>query len=341
MDWVKRINSVMDYVEENLDGEIDDKKIASIFASPQGMFQRIFANITDTKLSEYIRKRRLTQAAAEIKSTDEKIIDVAMKYGYNSTVAFCAAFKSFHGITPSDMRKSGAQPKSFYRFAFTLALSEKGVENMQYYNADSAEYLMRQMVNKECKRQYLQNIAEHNGVKCASDGYRAAVMLPNGTADWNLSDAYFDTDDTDTPKGKLNTLFNYRSDNGLHFNLSKEQAALLLVSLDGVKTDHERKYFSLPAEDKDKTPKAIVCVDMNTMGIITETMAAAADLKWRPDTPIMAFNPRLIEDALKFIMCSDHENIEVYFNGNLDPLIFKSGRLYALVLPLKLKYEAA
>ena len=60
MDWVKRIHSVLDYIEENLLGEIDDNQIASLFASPPGMFQRIFANITDMTVSEYIRKRRLT-----------------------------------------------------------------------------------------------------------------------------------------------------------------------------------------------------------------------------------------------------------------------------------------
>ena len=123
MDWVKRINSVLDYIEGNLDGEIDDNKISSLFASPQGMFQRIFANITDMTLSEYIRKRRLTKAAVDIQKTDEKIINVSNKYGYVSAVAFSSAFKNFHGVTPSDARKSVIQPKSLERFNFTLVIT--------------------------------------------------------------------------------------------------------------------------------------------------------------------------------------------------------------------------
>ena len=65
MDWLKRMNSVLDYIEDNLDGEIDDNKIAMLSATPKGVFQRVFAIITDMTLSEYTRKRRLTQAALD------------------------------------------------------------------------------------------------------------------------------------------------------------------------------------------------------------------------------------------------------------------------------------
>ena len=110
----------------------------------------------------------------------------------------------------------------------------------------------------------------------------------------------------------------------------------MLVSFDGAKTDHERKYVSLPTTEKDsKAQKAIVCMDMNTMGIITE--AAAIELQGQTGAPIMAFNAMLIEEALKFIMCSDDGNIEVYYNGALSALVMKSGRLYAAVLPVILQ----
>lgn len=260
MDWVKRINSVLDYIEENLDGEIDDKRIAFLFASPQGMFQRIFANITNMTLSEYIRKRRLTQAGVDVKNTDEKIIDIAVKYGYNSAVAFSSAFKKFHGITPSGARSSYVQLKSFQRLAFILILSGKGVENMQYHNIENAEYLMQQIANKEDSRQYFRNISEHNGVKCACDGNRAAVILPEGTDDWDLSDAYFDTDDKDKSKWELNPVFNHR--NWLKFTLSKEQAALMLVSFDGAKTDVRRKFVSMTSTETSDHPRKRLCVSM-------------------------------------------------------------------------------
>ena len=141
--WLNRMNLVMDYIEDNLDGEISYNKIAKLSANSKGMFQRIFAIITDMTLAEYIRKRRLTQAALDILNTDAKIIDIAIKYGYNSATAFSSAFKNFHGITPSYARASGLQGESFQRFNFTLTLSIKGGSDAQYRNIENAEDILR------------------------------------------------------------------------------------------------------------------------------------------------------------------------------------------------------
>ena len=133
MNFVKRMNSVLDYIEDNLDGEIKDDRIAMLSANPKGMFQRIFTMITDMTLSEYLRKRRLTQAAADIRNTDAKIIDIAVKYGYNSADAFSSAFKSFHGFTPSDARNPNIELQSFRRLTFTPNLTiTGGNNNMQF-----------------------------------------------------------------------------------------------------------------------------------------------------------------------------------------------------------------
>ena len=133
MNFVKRMNSVLDYIEDNLDDEIKNDKIAVLSANSKGMFQRIFTMITDMTLSEYIRKRRLTQAAVDIQNTDAKIIDIAVRYGYNSADAFTSAFKNFHGITPSDARTPDVECQSFYRFTFNPNLSIiGGNNNMQY-----------------------------------------------------------------------------------------------------------------------------------------------------------------------------------------------------------------
>jgi AraC-like DNA-binding protein/flagellar motor switch/type III secretory pathway protein FliN len=131
MDWVQRMNLALDYIENNLDSEIEENKIAELSASSKGMFQRIFSVLTDMSLSEYIRKRRLTQAAFDIRNTDEKIIDIALKYGYNSSDAFSFAFKNFHGITPSDAKKSDIELQSFYPFVFEFKLLVKGGNDMQ------------------------------------------------------------------------------------------------------------------------------------------------------------------------------------------------------------------
>ena len=126
------MNSVLEYIEDNLDGEISDDRIAILSANSKGMFQRIFTMITDMTLSEYIRKRRLTRATADIQNTDEKIIDIAIKYGYNSPDAFTTAFKSFHGITPSAAKTHNIDLQSFRRITFNPNLTITGGNNMQY-----------------------------------------------------------------------------------------------------------------------------------------------------------------------------------------------------------------
>jgi AraC-like DNA-binding protein len=139
MDWIQRMNLVLDYIENNLDGEIEENKIAELSASSKGMFQRIFSSLTDMSLSEYVRKRRLTQAAFDVQNTDEKIIDIALKYGYNSADAFSFAFKNFHGITPSEAKKTDVKIQSFYPLFFEFNLSVKGGNDMQSRIVENAE----------------------------------------------------------------------------------------------------------------------------------------------------------------------------------------------------------
>jgi AraC family transcriptional regulator len=145
MDWLIRMNAVLDYIENNLDSEIGENKIAELSASAKGMFQRIFTALTNMTLSEYVRKRRLTQAAAEIQNTDTKIIDIAVKYGYNSADAFCLAFKNFHGVPPSGVRKSNIRIQSFEPLVFKFMLSVKGGNDMQYRIIENAEGIHTQI----------------------------------------------------------------------------------------------------------------------------------------------------------------------------------------------------
>lgn len=328
MDWLKRMNSVLDYIEDNLDGDIDDNKIAILSATPKGVFQRVFATITDMTLSEYTRKRRLSQAASDIQNTDEKIIDIAVKYGYNSAKAFSSAFKAFHGVTPSCARTSDTQLQSFQRLTFTLTLSAKGGNNMQYRKIENAEEFLQQMVNKEHPKKYLQNISENNGVKCVLDGIRAAVILPEGTADWDLSGAYIDTGDKERPK--INFNFFNRSDYCYEVKMSKKQANDLLSSIE----DYKMKPDALVPE--------IIFIDINKMEFIKKS--EAMELKDKAGEHIMVFNPKYLKDTLDFIVCLDCGSIDIYYNnetlksksndGKLRPLIMKSDRLYAAILPV-------
>ena len=124
---IKLFNDTVNYIETVLDGEIDEKKISSLSGYSYPMFSRLFSMLTETTLSEYIRSRRLTEAAVDLRDTDEKIIDIAMKYGYESPDAFGAAFKKFHGFTPSEV-KEGKPFKLVSKIQ--LALSVKGGRSM-------------------------------------------------------------------------------------------------------------------------------------------------------------------------------------------------------------------
>ncbi|KAA1188097.1 helix-turn-helix transcriptional regulator [Paenibacillus sp. B2(2019)] len=107
MDWLERMNSAMEYIETNLADKISYDDIAQIACCSGYHFQRMFPFITGITLSEYIRRRRLTLAAFELQTTKIKVIDVAMKYGYDSPEAFARAFKNLHGIVPISARDKG------------------------------------------------------------------------------------------------------------------------------------------------------------------------------------------------------------------------------------------
>lgn len=130
MEWIQRLNETIDYIEENLTKEIECEKLAKIAGCSVYHFQRMFSYIAGVPLSEYIRRRRMTKAAVELQTGNEKILDIALKYGYDSPTAFNRAFRSIHGITPSQAKVNGASIKAFPPISFKITI--KGVEEMNY-----------------------------------------------------------------------------------------------------------------------------------------------------------------------------------------------------------------
>lgn len=130
MNWYERMNKAIDYIENNLTGAIDFDKISKITCQSVSNFQRVFSIITDMPVSEYIRRRRLTLAAFELQNSSIKIIDVALKYGYESPEAFSRAFHELHGVTPTVARKEGTRLKTYPRISFLLTI--KGAVVMDY-----------------------------------------------------------------------------------------------------------------------------------------------------------------------------------------------------------------
>ena len=107
MDMLTRMSLALAYVEENLAGEIDQGELARIACCSAYNFSRMFSFITDISLSEYIRRRRLTLAAIELQTGGVKVVDLALKYGYDSPVSFSRDTAS--GLTLRATRARGGQ----------------------------------------------------------------------------------------------------------------------------------------------------------------------------------------------------------------------------------------
>ncbi|MBQ8574635.1 MAG: AraC family transcriptional regulator [Clostridia bacterium] len=123
MDWITGMQNAINYIEEHLTEEINYDKVADEAACSSFYFQRIFGILCDISLGEYIRNRRLTLAGNELNASDIKVIDIALKYGYESPESFTRAFSKFHGITPSEAKKNGSKLKSFSRLSVKITLS--------------------------------------------------------------------------------------------------------------------------------------------------------------------------------------------------------------------------
>lgn len=122
VNWLKRMNAAIDYIEDNLTYAMDYNEIAKIACCPNYHFQRMFSFIMEIPLSEYIRRRRLTLAAFDLQQSNCSIIEIAQKYGYTSHSAFTRAFNELHGIAPTSARKSGAKLKAYPRMVFHFSI---------------------------------------------------------------------------------------------------------------------------------------------------------------------------------------------------------------------------
>lgn len=130
MNWAKIIEDAIDYIEGNITENLTVGRIAEEVNTSAFYFQRGFSMLCGYTVGEYVRMRRLSVAGEELLSSDVKVIDIAIKYGYDSPDSFTKAFTRFHGSTPTDVRRGGAMLKSFAPLHIKLTLD--GGSTMEY-----------------------------------------------------------------------------------------------------------------------------------------------------------------------------------------------------------------
>ncbi len=124
------LNKLIDTIEKNLENEIDYQELAKVIGTSAYAMQRIFTFLTGMTVTEYIRRRRLSKAAEELRKTNHKIIDIAIKYHYESPVSFSNAFKKIQGQSPANFRKSNTEMIFFPKIEFDSII--KGRKELKY-----------------------------------------------------------------------------------------------------------------------------------------------------------------------------------------------------------------
>lgn len=128
MDILTQLNHAMTYIEAHISDDLALEDVSTVTAYSSYHFGRLFYYIANMSLSDYIRKRKLSLAAMELQSSDAKVIEIALKYGYDSADSFARAFVKQHGVTPSAARQPGVNLTIFPPLTFQIKI--KGVQAM-------------------------------------------------------------------------------------------------------------------------------------------------------------------------------------------------------------------
>ncbi|MFK0168644.1 effector binding domain-containing protein [Streptomyces sp. NPDC090306] len=133
-----RLNQAVEHIEERLEQPLDARELARIAGTSEYHLRRMFSALAGMPLSEYVRRRRLTVAGAEVLAGRESLLDVAVRYGYGSGEGFARAFRAVHGVGPGEARRTGAALVSQPRLTFRLTVEGSG--SMRYRVVERPEF---------------------------------------------------------------------------------------------------------------------------------------------------------------------------------------------------------
>jgi AraC-like DNA-binding protein len=247
MEWLNKMNDAINYIETHMEGKINIEEAARIACCSLSKFQRIFTFVTDITVMEYIRCRRMCLSACELISSDIKIIDLAMKYGYDSPEAFTRAFQTFHGLPPTSVRKLGIYT-DYQRLSFQIIINggnfnmgkkplirieehsrervisffvncnapEEAAWNMlrQWTVTNLKDYAARRYIGCAPKGHHPQGENHHRNEEIVGHEYMAQMLL---FEDEGKEDKFLGADVCDAPKGLFlvgDVVLNEYSDDG-------------------------------------------------------------------------------------------------------------------------------
>ena len=174
MDYVKSFQIAIDYIEENLKGEIDYYEAAKRAYLSEFHFQKLFLVLTGYTLGDYIRRRRLTLAADELRNEKKKVIDVALDFNYESPESFTRAFTKFHGVTPLEVKK-GAKTKSFSKLSVKITVSGGSLMDYKIVTLGDLKLVCRR--DRFLKQQEMTTVEISKfWAKCKKEGYTDKII---------------------------------------------------------------------------------------------------------------------------------------------------------------------
>ena len=206
MNWIESMSNAIFYIEDNLTENLSIENIAKELFVSTFYFQKSFSMLCGFTVGEYIRYRRLALAGSELISTNEKIIDIALKYGYDSPDSFTKAFTRFLGVTPSAVRKDGAMIKTFapLKIKFTLEggfiMDYKIVEKEAFTVIGVSKVFKYENAFSEIPKFWEEHFAQgKNSVVCGMYGVNIDESMGNDTFEYLIADDY--VSESDIPNG--------------------------------------------------------------------------------------------------------------------------------------------
>ena len=198
--WIEGFQGSIDFMETNLTEDLDIGVIAAKAALSPFYYQRIFGALCGITVGEYIRARRMTLAAQELSRSDVKVIDIAIKYGYDSPDSFAKAFQRFHGITPSEARQPGAPLRSFAPLHIKITM--EGGTMLEYRIVEKAPFTIvgvKRRFNSDTSYQEIPKFWDEwlaQGEKRSIMGtFGACLDMDGKDFDYWIADLYFPWED--------------------------------------------------------------------------------------------------------------------------------------------------